>query len=66
MNETKGTFQYDKDTRRMHRFNITTDEGQTTVTGTIYIPKDAGGIPQRIVLVNANRLTVSDPVVDTP
>jgi len=49
MNESIGTFKFDKDTKRMHRFQVVSDE----VTGTLYIPKDAPGIPRRIVLENA-------------
>lgn len=48
--EVKGTFRYEQDNKRFHRFKIETDAG---VVGTLYVPKDAEGIPGQIILKNA-------------
>ena len=44
----KGTFEYEQDSKRFHRFQIRTTQG---VVGTIYIPKTMQPIPDRIELV---------------
>jgi len=41
------TATYDRDSKRYHRYLI--DEGQG-VTGTVYIPKDEGHIPEEILI----------------
>ncbi len=48
--EIRGEFRYQQDSKRYHRFQIETDAG---VVGTLYVPKDAEAIPQKIVLENA-------------
>lgn len=45
----KGTFKYEQDSKRYHRYRIETDGG---IVGTIYIPKDKE-IPERIILDEA-------------
>jgi hypothetical protein len=45
--EIKGTFKYERDSKRYHRFRIENKEG---ITGTIYIPKDMDPLPERIIL----------------
>lgn len=45
--EIIGSFRYEQDSKRFHRFTVETDEG---VTGSIYVTKDSDGIPQKIVL----------------
>lgn len=45
--EVKGTFIFDQDSKRYHRFKIETDAG---VVGTLYVPKDADCIPKTIML----------------
>jgi len=45
--EIKGTFKYEQDSKRYHRYRIEAAKG---VVGTIYIPKDIKPIPERIVL----------------
>lgn len=45
--ESRGTFNFDGDTKRMHRFFVKNQEG---ITGTIYVPKDSESIPTRIIL----------------
>ena len=52
MKEVTGTFTFDGDTKRMHRFHIKNDDGKIAITGNLYIPKDGPGIPKRIVLDN--------------
>jgi hypothetical protein len=47
MKEINGTFIFDGDTKRMHRFFVKNQEG---ITGTIYVPKDNESIPTRIIL----------------
>jgi len=47
--EIKGTFRFDQDSKRYHRFKIETDAG---IIGTFYVPKDAKAIPKKIVLEN--------------
>lgn len=45
--EVIGSYKYEQDSRRYHRFKILTDEG---VIGTVYIPKELDPFPKRIVL----------------
>ena len=45
--EVKGTFKYEQDSKRYHRYSIETDSG---VVGTVYVPKDMKELPERIVL----------------
>jgi hypothetical protein len=48
MNEVKGAFMYEQDSKRYHRFQIVeTDKG---ITGTVYVPKDLKPMPDKIVL----------------
>jgi hypothetical protein len=49
--EVTGTFRYDQDSKRFHRFQIETDVG---IVGTVYVPKTAEGIPKRLVLENTD------------
>ncbi len=46
--EAKGTFQFDGDSKRYHRFAFQGDDG---IVGNLYIPKGQD-IPDRIVLTN--------------
>lgn len=45
--EVKGTFTFDQDSKRFHRFRI---EGNDGIVGTLYVPKDCKGTPEKIVL----------------
>jgi len=45
--EIKGTFKYEQDSKRYHRYRIETKAG---VVGTLYIPKDMDPLPERIIL----------------
>jgi hypothetical protein len=45
--EIKGTFKYEQDSKRYHRFRI---EAAGGIVGTVYIPKDMHPLPDRIVL----------------
>ena len=45
--EVKGSFTYEKDSKRFHRFQIETDVG---IVGTIYVPKSIKNVPKKIVL----------------
>ena len=49
--EIKGTFKYEQDSKRYHRFKIETKAG---VVGTVYIPKDLKPMPKRLVLEYAS------------
>jgi len=51
-NQIEGTFKYDKDTKRMHRFQVETEFG---VTGTIYLPKDLKPMPRTLILEYAGK-----------
>ncbi|WP_408997961.1 hypothetical protein ACJ77P_08205 [Syntrophus buswellii] len=44
--EVKGTFKFDKDTKRFHRFQVEVEGG---ITGSVFIPKDAD-IPKVITM----------------
>jgi hypothetical protein len=48
MSEVECKFKYEQDSKRFHRFKVESEEG---ITGSIYVPRDANGIPERIVLV---------------
>lgn len=50
--EVKGVFIFDQDSKRFHRFRIEGDDG---IVGTIYVPKDCKGSPEKIVLYYKNR-----------
>ena len=50
--EIKGTFKYEQDSKRYHRFKIEAGKG---VVGTIYILKDTILIPKRIILDQAKK-----------
>lgn len=52
--EVKGSFVFEQDTKRTHRFKIITEGGDIELSGSIYIPKDGPGIPHKIVLINPN------------
>ena len=45
--EAKGSFTYDQDSKRFHRFKIKGDNG---IVGNLYVPKDSHGIPEKITL----------------
>lgn len=45
--EAKGSFIFDQDSKRFHRFRI---EGENGIVGNIYIPKDCKELPEKIVL----------------
>ena len=45
--EVKGVFIFDQDSKRFHRFRI---EGDAGIVGTLYVPKDCKGSPEKIVL----------------
>jgi hypothetical protein len=45
--EVTGTFQYEQDSKRFHRFKIETNGG---IVGTVYVPKDKQSMPTKIVL----------------
>jgi hypothetical protein len=47
-NAIKGSFIFERDTKRYHRFEVMTDEG--VVTGTVYIRKNLEPIPVRLIL----------------
>ena len=46
-NEIQGSFRYEQDSKRYHRFQIETEAG---VVGTVYIPKDTEPMPKKLVL----------------
>ena len=52
--EITGSFRFDQDSKRFHRFKIETKSG---IVGTVYIPKDMGGekLPKKITLNYANK-----------
>ena len=43
----EGTFEYQQDSKRFHRYQL---EAAGGIVGTVYIPKKAEGIPDRIIL----------------
>ena len=45
--EAKGSFIFDQDSKRFHRFRI---EGDNGIVGNLYIPKDSKDIPEKITL----------------
>jgi hypothetical protein len=45
--EVKGSFKYEQDSKRYHRYKIEAPGG---IVGTVYFPKDTEEIPRRIVL----------------
>ena len=46
MQNSEGTFVYEQDSKRFHRFRI--EAG--SIVGTLYIPKQLGGVPEKITL----------------
>ena len=44
---SKGRFEYDKDSAKYHRYQVSAQDG---IVGTLYIPRDAEDIPDRIEL----------------
>jgi len=50
--EIKGKFRFEQDSKRYHRFKIETETG---IVGTVYIPKDAEGMPKRLILEYADK-----------
>jgi len=50
--EITGTFKYEQDSKRYHRFKIETDAG---IVGTVYIPKESEGVPKRLILEYADK-----------
>ena len=51
MQEVKGKFRNEQDSKGYHRFQIETEAG---VVGTVYVPKDAESMPDRILLKRAD------------
>ncbi|MGD0277307.1 MAG: hypothetical protein ABSB79_14845 [Syntrophales bacterium] len=51
--ESKGTFIFDGDTKRMHRFLVKSGDG---IVGTLYVPKESEAIPEKITLEYQKRL----------
>lgn len=51
--EIKGTFKYEQDSKRFHRYRI---EAAGGIVGTVYIPKDIEEIPEQIILEDAKEL----------
>lgn len=47
----EGVFKYEQDSKRYHRFKIETETG---IVGTVYIPKESEGMPQRLILEYAD------------
>ena len=45
--EVRGKFRYEQDSKRYHRFTIETDTG---IVGTVYVPKDKGSMPKKLIL----------------
>lgn len=45
--EAQGSFTYQQDSKRFHRYQLEAEGG---IVGTVYIPKKAKGIPDRITL----------------
>jgi len=45
--EVKGTFKYNGDSKRYHRYELKADDG---IVGSLYVPQDIDKIPNRIVL----------------
>jgi hypothetical protein len=50
--EVKGSFKYEKDSKRYHRFQIETDIG---IVGTIYVPKSIEDVPKKLILEYAEK-----------
>jgi hypothetical protein len=44
---SRGNFEYDKDSAKYHRYQVSAQDG---IVGTLYIPKDVKDIPDSIVL----------------
>lgn len=49
--EAKGTFRYEQDSKRFHRYTLEADGG---IVGMIYFPKDAS-IPETVTLKRKDR-----------
>jgi hypothetical protein len=45
--EITGKFKFEQDSKRYHRFQIITDTG---IVGTIYVPKNAESMPEKLIL----------------
>jgi len=45
--EVKGTFKYNGDSKRFHRYEVKAESG---IVGSLYMPQDIDKIPDRIVL----------------
>jgi hypothetical protein len=50
--EITGSFRYEQDSKRFHRFKIETEAG---VVGTVYVPKDKITMPKKIILEYADK-----------
>ena len=50
--EINGWFRFDQDSKRYHRFQIETDVG---IVGTIYVPKESDGLPEKIILAYVSK-----------
>ncbi len=48
-----GTYKYDRDTKRCHRFLF---EGDDNMKGAIYLPKSVESIPDEIILLKEKTL----------
>ena len=47
MADVQGTYKFEKDTRRYHRFEIRLENGGV---GTLYLPKDVRPLPKEIMI----------------
>lgn len=54
--EVKGTFVYEQDSKRYHRFQIKIEEGGV---GMLYIPKDSQPLPERVILERVQQVAAS-------
>ena len=45
--EVKGSFTFDQDSKRFHRFKIKGDNG---IVGNMYVPKGSKGVPEKVTL----------------
>ncbi|PKN34177.1 MAG: hypothetical protein CVU61_09530 [Deltaproteobacteria bacterium HGW-Deltaproteobacteria-19] len=55
-NEAKGTFKYEQDSKRFHRYTLEADGG---IVGMIYFPKDTT-IPEAVTLKRKDRGKAGD------
>ena len=50
--EVTGSFKYEKDSKRYHRFQIETDVG---IVGTVYVPKNIESVPRKLIFEYAEK-----------